>query len=125
MIDGWIRGENPAIDAYIQLNGVEYYGKLGKEGTRNHHPMSEYVGKRVIDVSKLPSDDSWTHWHVFESEMPLPNHYDQVNTLNYASWMDVDRDDCEAPGQMFRRRAYISKMGRWKMVITQSGGRDI
>jgi len=113
------------IDAYIQLNGIEYYGKVVKDGTRNHHPMSEYVGKRVFDVSKIQSDESWTHWYVFESEMPLPNHLDIPRKLTYASWMDVDRDDCEAAGQMFRRRAYISKMGQWKMVITQSGGRDI
>ena len=115
------------IIAYIQLNGVEYYGKVVKDGTRNHHPMSEYVGKRVFDVSKIQSDESWTHWYVFESEMPLPNFYDStfIHSLDYASWIDVDRDDCDAPGQMFRRRAYISKMGQWKMVITQSGGRDI
>ena len=127
MIEGWIRGENPAIDANIQLNGVEYYGKVDKQGTRNHHPMSEYVGKRKFDVSKLESDDSWTHWYLFESEMPLPNFYDStfVHSLEYASWIDVDRDDCEAPGQMFRRRANIWRMGQWKMLITQSGGRDI
>jgi hypothetical protein len=115
------------IIAYIQLNGVEYYGKVVKAGCRNHHSMSEYVGKRVIDVSKEPSDDSWTHWYLFESEMPLPNFYDStfVHSLDYASWIDVDRDDCETPGQLFRRRAYISKMGQWKMIITQSGGRDI
>ena len=100
---------------------------LRKEGVRNHHPQSEYIGKRVIDVSKLPSDDSWTYWHIFESEMPLPIDYDEtfIHSLDYASWMDVDPDDCEFPGQLFRRRAYISKMGRWKMLITQGGGRDI
>jgi hypothetical protein len=115
------------MDAYIQLNGIEYYGKLTKSGQRNHHPLSEYKGKRVIDVSKLPSDDSWTYWYIFESEMPLPIDYDVtfIHSLDYASWMDVDPDDCEFPGQLFRRRAYISKMGRWKMIITQGGGRDI
>lgn len=115
------------MDAYIQLNGIEYYGKLVKEGVRNHHPQSEYIGKRVIDVSKLPSDDSWTYWHIFESEMPLPIDYDAtfIHSLDYASWMDVDPDDCEFPGQLFRRRAYPQRMGRWKMLITQGGGRDI
>jgi hypothetical protein len=115
------------IDAYIQLNGIEYYGKVVKQGTRNFHPQREYVGKRVIDVSKEPSDDAWTYWYVFESEMPLPNFYDEtfIHSLDYASWMDVTRDDCEAPGQLFRRRAYIARMAQWKMVITQSGGRDI
>lgn len=113
------------IIAYIQLDGVEYYGKVVKQGTRNFHPQREYVGKRVIDVSKEPSDDAWTHWYVFESEMPLPNHLDIPRKLTYASWMDVDRDVCDAPGQLFRRTAHIWRMGQWKMLITQSGGRDI
>jgi hypothetical protein len=113
------------IDAYVKLNGVEYYGKLVKTGCRNHHPLSAYVGKRIFDVAKIESDHSWTHWYIFESEMPLPNQYEQVNLLNHASWMDVGRDDCEAPGQLFRRKAHIWRMGMWKMLITQDGGRDI
>ena len=63
--------------------------------------------------------------YVFESEMPLPKDLEDMPRLNYASWMDVDRDDREAPGQLYRRRAYIRKMGMWKMLITQEGGRDI
>lgn len=116
------------IDAYVQLNGIHYYGKVVKTGCRNHHPMSEYVGKRRLDVNKEESDDSWTHFYVFESEMPLPVNQDLSDPyprLERASWMDVDRDDCEAPGQLFRRRAHIWRMGQWKMLITQSGGRDI
>lgn len=115
------------IDAYVQLNGVEYYGKVVKTGCRNHHPMSAYVGKRVIDVSNEPSDDSWTNWYLFESETPLPTGYDPtfIHSLSYASFMDVDRDDCEAPGQLFRRRATISRMTSRRVLITQSGGRDI
>jgi hypothetical protein len=78
--------------AYIQLNGVEYYGNVVKTGCRNHHPMSAYAGKRVFDVSKESSDDSWTHWYIFESEMPLPNHYDStfVHSLEIgrASWRE-------------------------------------
>lgn len=111
----------------IQINGELYHGRVIKSGCRNHHPLTAYVGKRAFDVSKEESDDSWTHWYLFESEIPLPNYYDDMfmHSLDYASWMDVDRDDCEGPGQMFRRRAYISKMGQWKMIITQSGGRDI
>ena len=113
------------IEACVAINDVEYFGKLIKEGTRNFHPMSAYVGKRVIDVAKEPSDDAWTYWYVFESEMPLPCDLQVDRKLTYASWIDVDRDDCEAPGQMFRRRANIWRMGMWKMLITQSGGRDI
>lgn len=111
----------------IQLNGVEYYGELVKSGCRNYHPQSAYVGKRVIDVAKEPSDDCWTHWYVFESEMPLPVDYHPtfIHSLEYASWMDVSRDDCEAPGQLFRRRASVRRMGRWKLLISQTGGRDI
>jgi hypothetical protein len=112
----------------IGINGVEYNGKMTKCGTRNFHPQSEYVGKRVIDVAKEPSDDAWTCWYVFESSKPLPVNQDLSDPyprLEYASWMDVSRDDCEAPGQLFRRRAYIARMTPCRVLITQSGGRDI
>lgn len=110
---------------FITINDVPYYGKVVRAGCRNHHPMSEYVGKRKFDVAKLESDDSWTYWYIFESQMPLPYESNQSNKLGYASWMDVDRDDHEAPGQLFRRRANIWRMGVRKVLITQSGGRDI
>ena len=115
------------IEAHIQLNGIEYYGKVVKDGTRNYHSQSEYVGKRVFDVSKIQSDCSWTHWYLFESEMPLPIDYDAtfIHSLDHASFIDVGRDNHEAPGQMFRDRAYPQRMTRWKLLITQCGGRDI
>ena len=113
------------ISDRISINDVPYYGKVVRAGCRNHHPQSAYVGKRKFDVAKEYSDHSWTFFYVFESEMPLPDQYEQVNSLDYASWIDVGRDDCEAPGQIFRRKASIWRMGRWKVLITQSGGRDI
>jgi hypothetical protein len=111
----------------VQINGVQYYGRLVKTGTRNHHPMAAYEGKHAIEVTKMPSDDSWTSFYVFESDLPLPSSYEPmwVHSLDYASFMDVDRDDCEAPGQLFRRTAHISRMTPRRLLITQSGGRDI
>ena len=112
------------MNDYIRINLVHYPGRLIKSGTRNHHPMSAYVGKRVIDVAREPSDDSWTNYYVFESSKPLPVDR-EVRRLEEASWMDVGRDDCEAPGQMFRRGAIIRRMTRRRILITQSEGRDI
>jgi len=108
----------------IRLNCVEYYGKVIKSGTRNFHPMKAYEGKRVIDVSKEPSDDSWAHWYLFESEMPLPVHR-EVKRLEYASFMDVEREDCGGPGQLFHSKALIFRMTPRRMLIVQTGGRDI
>jgi hypothetical protein len=44
------------IDAYIQLNGIEYYGKLVKDwNRRNHHPMSAVCSASgQFDVAKEP-----------------------------------------------------------------------
>jgi hypothetical protein len=109
---------------YITINNVVYSGKVIKCGTRNFHPQREYVGKRVIDVSKEPSDDAWTHWYIFESSKPMPVHR-EIKRLEFTTFMDVERDDCEAPGQLFRRRAYIARMTPRRVLITQSGGRDI
>jgi hypothetical protein len=109
---------------YITINNVVYSGKVIKCGTRNFHPQREYVGKLVIDVSKEPSDDAWTHWYIFESSKPMPVHR-EIKRLEFTTFMDVERDDCEAPGQLFRRRAYIARMTPRRVLITQSGGRDI
>lgn len=112
------------MNDYIRINLVCYPGRLIKSGTRYYHYQSEYVGRRVIDVAKEPSDDSWMNYYVFESAKPLPVDR-EVWRLEEASWMDVDRDDCEAPGQLFRRTAHISRMTPRRVLITQSGGRDI
>jgi len=109
---------------YITINNVVYPGILIKSGCRNYHCQSAYVGKRVIDVAKEPSDDAWTHWYVFESSKPLPAHR-EIKRLEFTTFMDVERDDCDAPGQLFRRRASVAKMTPRRVLITQSGGRDI
>lgn len=112
------------MNDYIRLNLVFYPGRLIKSGTRNFHPMSAYVGRRVIDVSKEPSEDSWTNWYLFESAKPLPVER-EVRRLEEASFMDVSRDDCEGPGQFFHRAAIVSRMTRRRILITQSEGWDI
>jgi hypothetical protein len=109
---------------YITINNVVYSGKVIKAGTRNFHPQSEYVGKRVIDVAKIYSDDSWTNFFVFESSKPLPVHR-EIRRLEFTTFLDVEPDSCEAPGQLFRRRAYIARMTPRRVLITQSEGRDI
>lgn len=113
---------------YITLNNEVYSGKVIKCGTRNFHPQREYVGKRVIDVSKEPSDDAWTHWYIFESSKPMTMSEDLSDPyprLAFTTFMDVERDECGGPGQLFRRRAYIARMNPRRVLITQSGGRDI
>jgi hypothetical protein len=111
---------------YIQLGEVPYDVKIVKSGTRFYHNSEAYKGKRTIDVSKVPSD-GWTDWWLLESSKPLPVTDDPCHPypkVRSASFTDVSYD-YGGPGQRFTKRASARRMGRWKVLVTQSGGLDI
>lgn len=113
----------------IQIGDDIFEGKVIKSGTRYYHYQDKYVGRRRIDVSKEPSSDGWQNWWLFESSKPVstpeePNPNGPYPKLQAATFTSVGRD-YGGPGQRYVDRAWVAKMTRNRVLITQSGGLDI
>ena len=112
----------------IQIGNDIFEGKLVKSGTRYFHYQEKYVGRRRIDVSKEPSADGWQDWWLFESSKPFPVTVDPTYPypkLRAATFISYIHRDYGGPGQRYTHAAWIARMTKNRVLVTQHGGLDI